>query len=123
MADIKLFLRTVRASFFSASLIPVFLGAALAWQQGAVINGLFLVLAVVGILCIHAATNVMNDYFDFVSGNDQIVKKPSPFSGGSKVIQDKLLTPQQVFGLGILAYLVGIMIGLYLISQTDLRLF
>ncbi|MEI7942491.1 MAG: prenyltransferase, partial [Candidatus Riflemargulisbacteria bacterium] len=118
----SLFMRTVRAPFLTASFLPAFLGIVLAYQQGFSISILNAFLTLIGIVFIHFGSNVMNDYFDYLSGNDQVAEKPSPFSGGSRVIQDKLLSPIQVKWVGRICYLIGILIGLYLVSQSNWRL-
>jgi len=67
-----------------------------------------------GAICINGGYDMSNDYFDHVSGNDEVNKQLTPFSGGSRVIQDGILRPRQVL-LGALGfYLAGILIGLYL---------
>lgn len=54
---------------FTASSIPIFLGAALAWNQGHVDIPLF-VLTLIGAVLIHAGTNLFNTLGDYLSGVD-----------------------------------------------------
>jgi 1,4-dihydroxy-2-naphthoate octaprenyltransferase len=112
-SGLALAIRVLRAPFFTASAVPVLLGTALAWRDGSFHLGYF-VLTMVGALAIHAGLNVGNDYFDHLSGNDEANEHPTPFSGGSRVIQEGLVTSRQVLAISIAGYVVGIAIGLYL---------
>jgi 1,4-dihydroxy-2-naphthoate octaprenyltransferase len=69
----------------------------------------YVILAFVGALCAHIATNVLNDYFDYTSGLD-LKTRPTPFSGGSGVLPKKLMAPLRalVFGLGALGLTAAI---------------
>ena len=67
--------------------VPVLLGTAVAWvATGTLLVPFFLLTLLAGLL-IHAGTNVLNDYFDHRSGNDEANREfVRPFSGGSRVI-------------------------------------
>lgn len=106
-------IRITRAPFFTATIVPVLLGTAVAWRQGAVDWGLF-AAALIGAIAINAGFDMSNDYFDHRSGNDAANRNLTPFSGGSRTIQDGLLSPRAVLIASIAFYAVGIGIGLYL---------
>ena len=108
-----LLIRTLRAPFFTATVVPVLLGTALAWYEGS-FNLFYFLLTLVGAITAHAATNVINDYFDHVYGNDEANESPTPFSGGSRVIQEKLMSPRKVLAIASVAYALTIAIGLVL---------
>ncbi len=92
-------------------MVPVFLGAALAWRdQWTVRWGLF-PLVVLASLLIHAATNLINDYFDYRKGVDH-----ADSYGSSRVLVDGLLTPQQVLLGGLAAFAATAAIGLIFIA-------
>lgn len=55
-----------------------------------------------------------NDFFDHLSGNDAANPQPTPFSGGSRVIQEGILTARQMLLLSIGCYLLTAFIGIYL---------
>jgi 1,4-dihydroxy-2-naphthoate octaprenyltransferase len=60
-------------------------------------------------------TNVINDYADHRSGNDEVNREfVRPFSGGSRVIQLRLLTPLEVLSGAILFFSLSAAIGFYL---------
>jgi len=105
----------LRASFFTATIVSVFLGTSIAWVRNGVFNLSFFLLTLFGAVCLHAGTNVINDYFDYKSGNDEVNREyVRPFSGGSRMIQLGLLTPLEVLSEALLFYGLGVSIGIYL---------
>jgi len=105
----------LRGSFFTATIVSVILGASIAWMRNGVFNPLYFLLTLFGGVFLHAGTNVINDYFDYKSGNDNVNREfVRPFSGGSRMIQLGLLTPFEVLSGALLLYTLGIAIGLYL---------
>ena len=113
MNRLKMIIRITRAPFFTAVIVPTLVGTALAWRDGYLAWG-YLLLMLVGIVCINAGLDLSNDYFDHVAGTDDVNAELTPFSGGSRVIQEGILTPRQVLRASLLFYAVGIAIGLYL---------
>jgi 1,4-dihydroxy-2-naphthoate octaprenyltransferase len=89
------------------------LGSSIAFSEGVFYWGYFL-LTLVGAVCIQAASNMSNDYFDHLSGTDEGNRELTPFSGGSRVIQDGILSARQVLVVSSTLYLVGAAIGVYL---------
>jgi 1,4-dihydroxy-2-naphthoate octaprenyltransferase len=72
-------------------------------------------------LSLQAGTNLINDYFDHLSGNDEVNREfVRPFSGGSRVIQLGLLTPLEVLMGSVLFFTLGSLIGLYLVWTRGL---
>ena len=72
-------------------------------------------LAAVIVLLVHASANVLNDYFDHLNGSDSInVDRISPFTGGSRYIQNNIFSPKQIFGFGLLLLTLSAILGLYL---------
>ena len=61
-------------------------------------------------LLFHAGTNLLNDYADYKKGVD----KDYSF-GGSRILPDGLLSSAAVLRAGVMAFAVGIMLGLILI--------
>ena len=119
MRKVFLYLAELRAPFFSASIIPVLLGAAVAYNETAALNLRFFLLTLLGILLLHAGANVANDYFDHRSGCDPAnVNYVRPFTGGSRLIQKKLLSPKAVLIESIILYAFGSLIGVYLAFQV-----
>jgi 1,4-dihydroxy-2-naphthoate octaprenyltransferase len=105
MQSLRTWLIALRPVSFTASVIPVLVGTAIAAQHE-FHAGLF-VLALLGSIAIHAGTNLVNDYFDHVKGTDN-----EESLGQSGVIQRGLLSPRAVLTGGIVAFAVGAIIGL-----------
>ena len=113
--NIKTFIRSLRVPFFTAVIVPVLVGAAIAWNhQGYLMWGYFWLTLIAAIL-FQAGANTANDYFDHLSGADAINKEfISPFTGGSRVIQEGEVTPRQMLTIAITSYLLGSALGVYL---------
>lgn len=94
---------------YTAAVIPVALGGVIAASENKLNVWLF-VLVLIGSIAIQAGTNLMNDYYDYKKGADGPGKLGM---GGS--IQRGDLNPRQIFTGGVLAFGIGIVIGLYLV--------
>ena len=95
----RVWVQAVRPFSFTASMVPVFLGAALALRvEGSARWGLFPLVTLASLL-IQAGTNLVNDYFDFRKGVD----RPETH-GSSRVLVDGLLSPRQVLFGGLAAF-------------------
>jgi 1,4-dihydroxy-2-naphthoate octaprenyltransferase len=107
----------LRAPFMSASLIPAFIGAAYAstiLESGA-FSTLNFTLATIGVVLLHLASNVFNDYFDWTSGTDQAnVSYFQKYSGGSRAVELGLITERGTRLTAISLLLTSAAIGLYL---------
>ena len=106
--------RVIRAPFFTATVIPGLVGATLAWSEGRLHIG-YLLLTVIGIACANAGVNTANDYFDHVSGNDEGNAELTPFSGGSRVIQEGMVAPRQMLRLSLTFFAAACLIGFVLV--------
>ncbi len=109
-----------RPAFLTASVLPVLTGIAWAWQArgGQIPLGLSL-LAIAGIIVIHAGANVLNDYFDARNGSDDANDgRIFPFTGGSRFIQNGVLTTEQTGQLGVTLLAIGALIGLWLVTKA-----
>lgn len=108
---LKIWFLETRPHFLLLSVVLALLGTSMAWYDGAFHLGHAL-LAFLGLLLAHISVNVLNDYFDYKSGVDLATKR-TPFSGGSGILPATLLTPRQVFWLGLGSFLLAIPIGVY----------
>ncbi len=105
----------LRAPFFTADLVPVSLGAAVAWVLTGEFNLWYFLLTLVGAICLNAGTNMTNDYFDHVWGSDEVnTEFVNPFTGGSRLIQMGLVKPKTFLWQGIGFFVLGGLIGLLL---------
>ena len=119
MSRLKYYFTEMRAPFFTGSLLPVALGAAIAYYHTGAVNWLHLVVAFVGVAGLHAGSNVMNDYFDHKSGCDEAnTEFVRPFTGGSRLIQNGLLTPRQVLVESLILFTIAAACGVYLTAAV-----
>jgi len=112
--QLKLWIRATRAPFFQAVIIPAFLGAAVAWYETGLFFIWYFLLAVIGVVCLNAGTNLANDYFDHKSRADDINKEATRFSGGARVIQEGLISPAKIYQASLIFFCLVALIGLYL---------
>jgi 1,4-dihydroxy-2-naphthoate octaprenyltransferase len=107
----SLWFQAIRPFSFTASTVPILVGSFLAWRQmpDGFSWGIFFLTLVAGIIY-HAATNLISDYFDFKKGVDT-----RETYGSSKVLPYGLMTPGRVLAGSIVLWLVGIVLGLYLV--------
>lgn len=117
-SKLVIWLQELRAPFFTASIIPVLVGTSLAYSAANVFNPALFILAVIGMVALHAGANIANDYFDHTSGNDWLNKNVTPFSGGSQFIQQGILSPQSVLIAAWIALSIGILTGIVIFLMT-----
>jgi len=111
----NLWLGEMRVPFFTASVVPVILGGVIAYQETHSLSLFYLLLTQIGVLALHVATNSLNDYFDYQSGNDLINQEANrPFSGGAPYLVQGLLQPRAVYRFGLGALILGSGIGFVL---------
>jgi 1,4-dihydroxy-2-naphthoate polyprenyltransferase len=108
----RAFLAT-RPKFFTASVLPVLVGSAWAGAAHHAFDGLWFALALLATVLAHAATNVYNDFGDDVNGTDRInALRIHPYTGGSRFIQNGILTRTAMlrlaYGLGFAALAAGL---------------
>ena len=106
----KKYIKALRAPFISGSVAPVLVGASLAFVgiEGA-FPWLYLIAAIIGVASLHTAANLINDYYD-AKGSDAINLRVTPFSGGSRAVQEE--------GLSLNALEVMIVIFLFIALFT-----
>ena len=121
---VKRYVLATRPAFLTITLAGCVLGFANATLGGSQMDvGLALVTALLAALA-HAGVNVFNDYYDHLNGTDaRNTGRIFPFTGGSRFIQNGVLSPNQVKGYAILLFLSVIAGGLWLISVSGHGLF
>jgi 1,4-dihydroxy-2-naphthoate octaprenyltransferase len=111
---IFVYLRASRLPFLTGSLFPVAAAAALAYVTDQAWNFLFFGLTMLGVAALHLGANLVNDYYDSF-GSDPLNRNFTPFSGGSRVIQNQEMSPGHVKFLAFLLLGLGVGCGLILI--------
>ena len=113
-----------RPPFILAAVVPIFLGLGYSVYEGHAINWINAVLTLLAGVLLHAAINVLNDYYDALNGTDDLnQERVYPFTGGSRFIQNEVLTRKQTLIYGIGLVLAVLLIAVYLVSQTGMSLF
>ncbi|MDD4894152.1 MAG: prenyltransferase [Candidatus Omnitrophica bacterium] len=102
--NFKDFIRALRLSFIPASILPFILGSLL---PGHNFNALNFFLGLVAVVFVHLSANLANDYADSKSGLDWQDKKFYNFFGGSKLIQEGVLSEKFYFWLAVFFSISG----------------
>ena len=116
----KFFLAT-RLPFLTATIVPIALGGAIAAYDDSFSLGFWLLALLAG-CAVHLGLNIANDIFDDLSGADAANTTPTPFSGGSRVIQYGLVTRRQMIGLCGCFYAIAIGLGFVLAAARGWNL-
>jgi 1,4-dihydroxy-2-naphthoate polyprenyltransferase len=90
-------------------------GAFTALYTAGVLSPWKYLLAAVAAMALQAGANMINDYFDFVSGTDSPDWRSPENFGPGLVIQRGFLKPEAVFMGGIVSFIVGIALGMVLV--------
>ena len=108
-----------RPAFLTASLMACLIGLAIAWHDGLAFDVPLALVTLLFALLAHAGVNVLNDYYDALNGTDaQNTGRIFPFTGGSRFIQNGVLTPGQTRNFGF-ALLLGVALaGLWLMARS-----
>lgn len=113
MSKIRVWFEELRPPFLILSIVFTILGIVIALKDG-FFNPIYATLTLIGVAALHAAANVLNDYFDYRSGID-IETERTPFSGGSGILPSAKMSPKAVLLEGMLLLLAGLGIGFYFI--------
>lgn len=109
---LRIWFQAVRFFSFTASIVPIAVGSALALLDRQFDAVLFVAMLVASVAC-HAGANLANDYFDDRKGIDN-----DDSLGPSKVIQLGYLTSAQVLRGTIVALGIATVFGLYIVYET-----
>jgi len=108
---VKAWLQAVRAFSFTASMLPVLLGAAIAMHYTGEVTWLLLPVALICSLLLHAGTNTISDYYDYKNNVD------TDYSyGSSRVIVEGLLPAKSLLTAGVIAFAIAALLGVILIA-------
>ncbi|WP_186576435.1 1,4-dihydroxy-2-naphthoate polyprenyltransferase [Aquibacillus kalidii] len=105
--------RLLRPHTLTASFIPVFVGTMLAILDGS-INFLLFAAMLVAAMLIQAATNMFNEYYDFVRGLDN---ERSVGIGGT-IVRDGV-KPKTVLNLALLFFALSMLLGVYICLESS----
>lgn len=105
--------RLTRPHTLTASFVPTFIGTALALYEGQ-LNALLFLAMLIASMTIQAATNMFNEYYDYVRGLDH---EHSVGIGGT-IVRDGV-KPKTVRNLAILCYAFSIALGVYICIESS----
>lgn len=112
------YVAATRPGFLVAAVIPVLIGLAAAGFE-VVLDAVTAALTLLGAVLAHAGINVLNDVYDERAGCDAInADRVFPFTGGSRVIQNGVLSVADMaaYGWALIAVTAGI--GLFLTALS-----
>jgi 1,4-dihydroxy-2-naphthoate octaprenyltransferase len=114
----RYFLAT-RPAFLTVTLFGCFIGLATAHASGIAIAWPAAIVTLVSALLAHAGVNVLNDYYDALSGTDEMnTERVFPYTGGSRFIQNGVLTLAQTLRFGMALFAVVIFAGIWLTTVS-----
>ncbi len=105
LQKVQVWIFALRAPFFTASIVPLLLGMAIAYYETASFDFLLGLLTLLAGVSIHAGTNLANDYYD--RSTDDINIYYSQFNGGSRMIQNDIIAPRRILLASVLSYIIG----------------
>ncbi|MEW6659113.1 MAG: 1,4-dihydroxy-2-naphthoate octaprenyltransferase [Thermodesulfobacteriota bacterium] len=114
MVFLQAYVRALRLPFLTGSLLPVAVAGALAYRDQGTWSPMLLGLTFLGVAGLHLGANLLNDYYDSF-GSDPLNVHVTPFSGGSRVIQNQELSADTVRFMAFLFLALGGLCGLALI--------
>jgi 1,4-dihydroxy-2-naphthoate polyprenyltransferase len=114
-----------RPAFLSVTFVGCLLGLATAAFSGIPVGPALATATLFFALVAHAGANVINDYYDALSGCDEAnTERQFPFTGGSRFIQNGVLSLRAtgIFGYSLLAAVVPAGLWLTAVSASGLIL-
>lgn len=122
MASIKTWVNAFRLKFLPQGILPVILATALAWEERSVFYFSYFALAFVGMALVQFGLTMLNDALDYLYGTDKsTLSEKNPYSGGSGVLAEGLVSPRQMFSMIVLFYLIAFGIGIYLAAVRGIE--
>lgn len=98
-------IRALRLPFIAASILPFIFGSLL---SNSCFNWFTFFLGLLAVTATHLGANLLNDYADSKSGVDWVDKKFFGFFGGSKLIQEGILSEEFYFKSAVICFIVAI---------------
>ncbi|MHC4248670.1 MAG: 1,4-dihydroxy-2-naphthoate octaprenyltransferase [Planctomycetota bacterium] len=106
-------MKASRAPFCIGVFLSVCVGTATAWHETGRFDALLFAACLAGVVLINLGTNFANDYYDHTRGADEANPNPTPFSGGSRAIQDGVLGAKAIRNVAYLCFALAAAVGGY----------
>jgi len=114
----KRLFHATRPKFFPASVLPVLAGTAFGTFVAGAFDAYVFALALIATVCVHAASNVLNDVGDETVGTDRVnEQRIYPYTGGSRFIQMGILSQSLMARLGVGLLLIAAVPGVLLFIE------
>ena len=114
----RYFLAT-RPAFLSVTLFGSLIGLGTAHASGVAIAWPAAFVTLVFALLAHAGVNVLNDYYDALNGTDEMnTERVFPYTGGSRFIQNGVLTLAQTARFGVALFAAVMLAGIWLTAVS-----
>ena len=110
MQTISYWYQAIRPFAFTASIVPITLGAVFAFSEKQPVRWELFPLVFICSLLFHAATNLINDYYDFKRGIDT-----HESFGSSGILPQQKLQPQQIYNGAVICFVLGFTLGCLLV--------
>ncbi len=118
MNGLQLFGRVTRARTLPVMVVPVIIGALLAWQQGNAFSWGLFALTLIGAMAAHLGANLINDIFDFDQGTDQAAQalhlSGTTVATGSPLLLNGQFSSKTYRLLAISCFAVALLCGIIL---------
>lgn len=115
---VRYFLAT-RPAFLAVTLVASLIGLATAWSSGPAPDLATAWVTILFALVAHAGINVLNDYYDALNGTDDAnTDRVFPFTGGSRFIQNGVLSRRETALFGAALLLAVVAAGLWLTAAS-----
>jgi len=111
---LSVWFRVIRIRFLLSSVIAVSVGLGISWWHTGQIDILYAIMTIGGVVSLHASVDLLNDYWDFKRGIDTETQR-TKMSGGTGVLPEGLLQPNQVYRAGLGFLIIGALIGSYFV--------
>lgn len=121
--QLKRVFHATRPKFFPASVLPVLAGTAWGFMVSGEFDAGVFALALIATMCVHAGANVLNDVGDDAGGTDrQNTDRIYPYTGGSRFIQNGIMSAKGMARLGITLLAIAAIAGLWLLLAKGLMI-
>ena len=108
-----------RPPFLIVTLVAALIGLASAYASGVTLDPTTAIVTVLFALIAHAAINVLNDYYDSLNGTDDVnTDRVFPFTGGSRFIQNGVLSRRETGWFGAILFALVVPAGLWLAAGS-----
>lgn len=113
-------MKASRAPFCIGVFLSVCIGTAIAWHETGSFDWLLFAACLAGVVLVNLGTNLANDYYDHTRGADEANPCPTPFSGGSRAIQDGDIGAKAIRNAAYLCFALAAAVGGYVTWRAGL---